>query len=74
MTRRSTDAEAWGQGLGFWFRLWQVQVEQSLKFWAIWAQAVPRPSAAELSAQAEALGASAPAEPPSRGPRKAATR
>lgn len=47
--------ELWEQGVTFWARLWQAQIDQSLKFWAAWASALPRPSAAQLSSEAEAL-------------------
>jgi hypothetical protein len=56
MTRRTTGpSDLWGQGITFWCQLWQAQIDQSLKFWAIWASNLPRPTAAELSAGAEAL-------------------
>ena len=54
MNNSKAPAEAWGQAMGFWFRLWQAQLDQSLKFWCLWAQTLPRPSAAELAAEAEA--------------------
>lgn len=56
-------SEAWSRGLGFWFRLWQAQIEQSMKFWALWAETLPKPSAAELSAEADALKGSTRATP-----------
>lgn len=56
MDNRKSTANICGPNLGFWFRLWQTQIDQSLKLWAIWASALPRPSAAELSAEAESLG------------------
>jgi hypothetical protein len=56
MTRRTTGpADLWAQGITFWSQLWQAQIDQSLKYWALWASNLPRPTAAELSAEAEAL-------------------
>jgi len=55
MKHTTEGQEAWGKAMGFWFRLWQAQFDQSLKFWCYWAQAVPRPTAAQLSAEADAL-------------------
>jgi hypothetical protein len=60
MTRKTgmpvaAPADLWGQGITFWCRVWQAQLDQSLKFWALWASSLPRPSAADLSAEAEAL-------------------
>lgn len=72
MDRRNAPAEAWGQAMGFWFRLWQAQIDQSMKFWCLWAQALPRPSAAELAAEAEAMrniGTSDAARPRKPAPR-----
>jgi hypothetical protein len=70
MDRRNAPAEAWGQAVGFWFRLWQAQIDQSLKFWCLWAQTLPHPTASELAAEAEAMRdiTSSPA------PRKTASR
>jgi hypothetical protein len=45
----------WFAGLGFWCRLWQAQLEQSMKVWAVWAEALPKPSAADLAAEAEKM-------------------
>lgn len=45
----------WSQGLGFWFRLWQVQFEQTLKIWVIATRGLPRPTAADLAAEAEKM-------------------
>ena len=80
MNNSKAPAEAWGQAMGFWFRIWQAQLDQSLKFCCLWAQALPRPSAAELAAEAEAQrqGAtqpvSAPRKPAMRNKRPAAAR
>lgn len=40
-------------GLGLWCRLWQYQIDQSMRLWAIWAGGLPKPTAAQLSAEAE---------------------
>jgi hypothetical protein len=71
MTRRTSGpADIWGQGITFWCRLWQAQIDQSLKFWALWASNLPRPTAADLAAEAEALRkAGTGAERPRRSPR-----
>ena len=72
MDRRNAPAEAWGQAMGFWFRIWQAQIDQSMKFWCLWAQTLPRPSAAELAAEAEAMrkvGTSDAARPRKPAPR-----
>ena len=37
----------------FWTRLWQQQIEQGMKFWGLWAQALPHETARDLSAEAE---------------------
>lgn len=55
MNQRNTPAEAWGQAIGFWCRIWQTQIDQSLQMWCFWARALPRPSAAELAAEADAM-------------------
>lgn len=43
----------WFAGLGLWCRLWQMQLDHSMRLWAAWAGAMPRPIAADLSAEAE---------------------
>lgn len=53
MDRRDDRTAAWNRGIGPWARLWQMQIDQTLAFWAAWAAALPRPTAAELSAEAE---------------------
>ena len=42
-------------GLGLWCRLWQYQIDQSMRFWAVWAGTLSRPTAAQLSAEADRL-------------------
>ncbi len=42
-------------GLGLWCRLWKAQIDQSLRFWALWAGTLPKPTAAQLSAEADKL-------------------
>ena len=41
--------------IGFWFRIWQQQLEQSFRLWGFWARYLPHESAAQLAAEAEAL-------------------
>jgi hypothetical protein len=55
MDRRNQPVEFWGEGIGFWWRLWQSQIEYSLRFWGTLAERMPHPSAAELAAEAEAM-------------------
>ena len=55
MDRRNQPAEVWGQSVAFWWRLWQSQMEYSLRFWGVMAERLPHPSAAELAAEAEAM-------------------
>ena len=55
MDRRNQPAEFWGQSIAFWFRLWQNQIEYSMRFWGAMAEKMPHPDAAELSAEAEAM-------------------
>jgi len=71
MDRSPTGYPAWNQALGFWCRLWQAQIDQSLRLWAVWASALPRPDSAELAAEAEAMRAAAT---PDTAPDKPATR
>ena len=47
--------------LTYWMKMWQQQFEQGLRYWAAFGGMVPRPSAADLSAEAEA--AAHPGEP-----------
>lgn len=62
---------AWTQGLSFWCQLWQAQIEQSMKFWALWAESLPKPTAAQLAAQAEKMREKvAPAPEPARPARR----
>ncbi len=49
--------------IAFWCQLWQAQIEQSLKFWSYWAQFTPHEGARDLSVEANALKAAAPAKP-----------
>lgn len=55
MDRRNQPVEYWGQGIAFWWRLWQNQIEFSLRFWGSLAERMPHPSAADLSAEAETM-------------------
>lgn len=55
MDRRNAPAQVWGQTIGFWFRIWQTQIDQSLKIWALWNRSFPQPTAAKLSREAEAM-------------------
>lgn len=53
MTKHIPDALA--PSIGFWYRIWQQQLEQTFRFWGYWAQYLPHEDAAKLSAEAEAL-------------------
>ena len=54
MDRRNRPPAAfWGDSLGFWCRLWQIQLEHSLRIWGALAAQAPRPSSADLAAEAE---------------------
>jgi len=53
--RNQPPAAFWGESLNFWCRLWQAQIEQSMRFWGALAAQAPRPSAAKLAAEAESL-------------------
>jgi hypothetical protein len=64
-------ADLWGQGITFWCKMWQAQLDQSLKFWALWAANLPRPTAAQLSAEADKLRDPAIAAAPIRRTAKA---
>ena len=55
MDRRNQPVEFWGQGIAFWWRLWQSQIEQSIRFWGAMAEKMPHPNAAQLAAEAEAM-------------------
>jgi hypothetical protein len=55
MDRRNQPVEFWGQGIAFWWRLWQSQIEYSVRFWGAMAEKMPHPNAAQLSAEAEAM-------------------
>jgi len=55
MDRRNQPVEYWGHGLVFWWRLWQSQIEYSIRFWGAMAEKMPHPSAADLAAEAEAM-------------------
>lgn len=39
----------------YWFKLWQTQFEQGLRFWAAFGGMIPHQSAAELAAEADLL-------------------
>ncbi|MCC5971847.1 MAG: hypothetical protein JJU15_18050 [Pararhodobacter sp.] len=58
MDRRNQPVEYWGKSLNFWCRLWQIQIEHSLRFWGAMAAKMPQPTAAELAAEADAVKAS----------------
>lgn len=55
MDRRNQPVSFWGDSVGFWCRLWQLQIEQSMRFWGAWTAQMPHPSAANLAAEAETL-------------------
>jgi len=57
MDRRNQPVAVWGDSLHFWCRLWQIQIEHSMRFWGAWASQLPRPTAADLAAEAEAVKA-----------------
>ncbi len=45
----------WASLLGFYCRLWQIQIEHTLRFWALLVAPWPKPTAKELAADAETL-------------------
>ena len=51
--RNQPPAAFWGDSLGLWCGVWQIQLEQSLRIWGALAAQVPRPSSADLAAEAE---------------------
>lgn len=55
MDRRNQPVPFWGDSVAFWWRLWQNQIEYSLRFWGVVAERIPHPNAAELAAEAEAM-------------------
>lgn len=57
--RNQPPAPFWGESLNFWCRLWQIQIEHSVRFWGALAAGMPRRSSAELAAEAEAAGRTA---------------
>jgi hypothetical protein len=71
MLNFTTPVAAWSQGLGLWCRLYQAQIDATLKVWGVWAQALPRPDARAMAAAATRQAQ--PVKPP-RGPRRPATR
>lgn len=71
MDRRNQPAAFWGESMNFWCRLWQIQIEHSLRFWGAMASQLPRPTAAKLAAEAESVKAIHKAS--RRSPRKADT-
>lgn len=55
--RNQPPAAFWGESLNFWCRLWQIQIEQTVRFWGAMAAHMPRPTSAELAAEAESIKA-----------------
>ena len=55
MDRRNQPVEFWGQSITYWCRLWQSQLEYSMRFWGAMAERMPHPSAKQLAAEAEAM-------------------
>ena len=55
MSSKHPSDDALSTGLDFWAMLWQQQFEQNLKIWAIWAQALPHPTAHDLAIEADAM-------------------
>ncbi|WP_334191421.1 hypothetical protein [Pararhodobacter sp.] len=55
MSNESRSTGGFGPQISFWCHIWQSQLEQSFRLWGYWAQFLPRESAAQLSAEAEAL-------------------
>ncbi len=49
--------------LTYWMKMWQQKFEQGLRYWAAFGGMVPRPSAADLSAEAEAAAQMGDAPP-----------
>jgi len=56
--RNHPPAAFWGESLNFWCRLWQAQIEQSLRFWGTMAAQLPRPTSAQLASEAESIAES----------------
>lgn len=59
MNQDQSAYDAWTKSTEFWTQLWHQQFEQSLKFWAMFGQAMPHESSRQLAAEAEALKATA---------------
>ena len=55
--RNQPPAAFWGESLNFWCRLWQAQIEHSMRFWGAVAAQMPRPTSRQLAAEAESIKA-----------------
>lgn len=55
MSRHNKPMDFWGPGMSFWCQLWQVQLEQGLRFWCAMSAPLARPSAEEVGREAEAM-------------------
>jgi len=53
--RNQPPAAFWGESMNFWCRLWQLQIESSMRFWGAMATQLPRPTSAQLAAEAESV-------------------
>lgn len=71
--RNQPPANFWGDSLTFWCRLWQIQIEQSMRFWGAMAAQTPRPTSAQLAAEAESAKALRGAAKPRKPKRQAAS-
>ena len=67
-----TPGAAWTQGLSLWCRLYQAQLDGTLRVWAVWASALPKPDARTLSQQAAQAAETAERLERPRNPRRAA--
>ncbi|WP_323035711.1 hypothetical protein [Pararhodobacter sp.] len=55
MNQDQATYDAFSKAMEFWSKLWRQNYEQSLAFWAMMGQSVPRASARELAAEAESM-------------------
>lgn len=53
MPKQDPSDPFWGPGVTLWARLWQQQIDMSLRFWAAWMNQMPHANAADLSREAQ---------------------
>lgn len=53
MPKQDPSDPFWGPGVTLWARLWQQQIDMSLRFWAAWMGQMPHANAADLSREAQ---------------------